>query len=54
MMMLLFHKQHYMFLDHGLLFLPYDLMLYVIEATDKGIGTANEFILKKIRDAKVF
>ena len=29
-----------------------DLMLYVIEATDKGIGTANEFILKKIRDAK--
>ena len=29
-----------------------DLMLYLIEATDKGIGTANEFILKKIRDAK--
>ena len=28
-----------------------DLMLYLIEATDKGIGTANEFILKKIRDA---
>ena len=29
-----------------------DLMLYLIEATDKGIGTANEFILKKIRDSK--
>lgn len=29
-----------------------DLMLYVIEATDKGIGTANEFILNKIRNAK--
>jgi len=28
-----------------------DLMLYLIEATDKGIGTANEFILKKIKDA---
>ena len=29
-----------------------DLMLYLIEATDKGIGTANEFILQKIKDAK--
>ena len=29
-----------------------DLMLYLIEATDKGIGTANEFILKKIKDSK--
>lgn len=29
-----------------------DLMLYLIEATDRGIGTANEFILKRIRDAK--
>lgn len=29
-----------------------DLMLYLIEATDKGIGTANEFILKKIKEAK--
>lgn len=29
-----------------------DLMLYLIEATDKGIGTANEYILKKIKDAK--
>ena len=29
-----------------------DLMLYLIEATDKGIGTANEFILKRIKDAK--
>ena len=28
-----------------------DIILYLIEATDKGIGTANEFILKKIRDA---
>ena len=28
-----------------------DLMLYLIEATDKGIGTANEFIIKKIKDA---
>lgn len=27
-----------------------DLVLYLIEATDKGIGTANEFILKKVKD----
>ena len=27
-----------------------DLVLYLIEATDKGIGTANEYILKKIKD----
>lgn len=29
-----------------------DLTLYLIEATDKGIGTANSFILKKIKDSK--
>ena len=29
-----------------------DLRLYLIEATDKGIGTANEFILNKIKEAK--
>ncbi len=29
-----------------------DILLYLIEATDKGIGTANGFILKKIKDAK--
>lgn len=28
-----------------------DLMLYLIEATDKGIGTANSFILKKLKDS---
>jgi GTP-binding protein Era len=27
-----------------------DLILYLIEATDKGIGTANGFILKKVKD----
>ncbi|MBQ9267558.1 MAG: GTPase Era [Clostridia bacterium] len=27
-----------------------DLVLYLIEATDKGIGTANEFILKKVKE----
>lgn len=27
-----------------------DVVLYLIEATDKGIGTANEFILKKVKD----
>lgn len=27
-----------------------DLLLYVIEATDKGIGMANEFILKKVKE----
>lgn len=29
-----------------------DLTLYLVEATDKGIGTANSFILKKIKDSK--
>ena len=29
-----------------------DLILYLIEATDKGIGLANEFILNKIKDQK--
>lgn len=29
-----------------------DLMLYLVEATDKGIGAANEFILNKIRASK--
>lgn len=29
-----------------------DLTLYLIEATDKGIGTANSFILKKIKDSR--
>ena len=28
-----------------------DLILYVIEATDKGIGMANEFILNKVKNA---
>ena len=28
-----------------------DLLLYVIEATDKGIGMANEFILKKVKES---
>lgn len=28
-----------------------DLILYIIEATDKGIGMANEFILNKIKSA---
>lgn len=28
-----------------------DLILYVIEATDKGIGMANEFILNKVKSA---
>ena len=27
-----------------------DVVLYLIEATDKGIGTANEFILKKVKE----
>ncbi len=27
-----------------------DIVLYLIEATDKGIGTANEYILKKVKD----
>jgi GTP-binding protein Era len=27
-----------------------DIILYLIEASDKGIGTANEFILKKVKD----
>lgn len=27
-----------------------DIVLYLIEATDKGIGTANEFILKKVKE----
>ena len=27
-----------------------DLLLYVIEATDKGVGMANEFILKKVKE----
>ena len=27
-----------------------DLLLYVIEATDKGIGMANEFILKTVKE----
>ncbi len=30
-----------------------DVVLYLIEATDKGIGTANEFILKKIRESNI-
>lgn len=29
-----------------------DVMLYLIEATDKGIGLANEFILKKVIENK--
>ncbi len=29
-----------------------DVVLYLIEATDKGIGTANEFILKKVKELK--
>ena len=29
-----------------------ELILYLIEATDKGIGLANEFILNKIKDQK--
>lgn len=29
-----------------------DLTLYLVEATDKGIGTANSYILKKIKDSK--
>lgn len=29
-----------------------DIMLYLIEATDKGIGMANEFILNKIKESK--
>lgn len=29
-----------------------DLTLYLVEATDKGIGTANSFILNKIKDSK--
>ncbi len=29
-----------------------DLTLYLVEATDKGIGTANNYILKKIKDSK--
>ncbi len=27
-----------------------DLILYLVEATDKGIGMANEFILKKVKE----
>lgn len=29
-----------------------DLILYLVEATDKGIGLANEFILNKIKEQK--
>ena len=29
-----------------------DLILYLIEATDKGIGLANEFILNKVKEQK--
>lgn len=29
-----------------------DLILYLVDATDKGIGTANEYILKKVIDYK--
>lgn len=29
-----------------------DLILYLIDATDRGIGTANEYILKKVIDYK--
>lgn len=29
-----------------------DIVLYLIEATDKGIGTANEFILEKVKALK--
>ncbi len=28
-----------------------DLLLYVIEATDKGVGMANEFILNKVKES---
>ena len=28
-----------------------DLLVYVIEATDKGVGMANEFILNKVRES---